>query len=377
MMQRERLRKAHPTQISIHLVSFADINIQQNHFQAKVTVTQSWLASRRDMVSLASDHGHPLEWMPPRPNFATALEHTLTKSGVCVEPGTLLGEETDCLNDKKLIATISYTVEGKFKMWLDLKDFPFDNHALEIPISFDKRGTASDAADASTVGEMVQRADTTFEIITSPAPGVRLNEPGCQIAGYVRVGGTPCLTDIAKDSLTLQVHVARQSFSLLVRVVAVLALMSLLTLSALWLDVKENQGDRLGWVGTMFLTAVAYQFVMANMLPELPYLTALDVYMLSVMAYITAVIVEVGLLAKWVQDADEDVAELQDVKDLNWWIFWWDFFMWLVVQLMYVMFIYFGHFRGYGWAQGRVFAMLPLFAFMLPTCGLFKSNSWS
>lgn len=55
------------------------------------------------------------------------------------------------------------------------------------------------------------------------------------------------------------------------------------------LDPVDEKGDRLGIVGTILLTAVAFQTYVSGLLPTVPYLTLVEYYLLASDVYIAIV----------------------------------------------------------------------------------------
>ena len=99
-------------------------------------------------------------------------------------------------------------------------------------------------------------------------------------------------------------------------------------------DFVVGTGNRMANAFTMFLTVIAYQFVLANTLPELPYLTVLDTHMLTSMAFIIAVIFEVALLCVHSRRADTDRERLEEMNDF---LLQWNVSTWGVIQLAYAL----------------------------------------
>ena len=320
VLKRERLRKAHPTSLRVRVLSFSDLDFKVHQFVAKIEVTASWLASRRDLLSLACDRGDPVEWRPPTVRFPSAIEATTATSAVTIAP-----REGAAPNDKRLVASVTTTIAGTFDAHLDLRSFPFDEHALEIPISFERDNAGGEGEE-----------DRTFEIVLGPPPSCEFGANFSSGLAEFNMLDTarPVLKDAGKRSLCVVIRVKRRAFSFLVRVVVVLSIISLVTLAVFALDVENEQGNRLGNAFTMFLTVIAYQFVLANTLPELPYLTVLDVHMLTSMAFVIAIILEVALLCVYSRNENTDRERLEE---MNSFVLWWNLGTWGVIQLIYAL----------------------------------------
>jgi len=110
-----------------------------------------------------------------------------------------------------------------------------------------------------------------------------------------------------------QVHVAakmqRTSTAYLARILGVLLVILVLSLSIFSLDVKAH-ADRLGNAFTMLLTITAYTLVVGNCLPTLGYLTFLDQFTLASYFLVSLLILEISILSR-LDDNDNQ----QDVSD--------------------------------------------------------------
>eukprot|EP00658_Telonema_sp_P-2_P060878 TRINITY_DN4966_c0_g1_i3.p1 TRINITY_DN4966_c0_g1~~TRINITY_DN4966_c0_g1_i3.p1 ORF type:complete len:187 (-),score=43.32 TRINITY_DN4966_c0_g1_i3:195-755(-) len=68
---------------------------------------------------------------------------------------------------------------------------------------------------------------------------------------------------------------------------------------------KTEPADRLSVSLTMVLTAVAFKLQISSSLPELPYLTSLDKFVLSSFLFITAVVLQNILSTEMTEDEDD------------------------------------------------------------------------
>lgn len=82
------------------------------------------------------------------------------------------------------------------------------------------------------------------------------------------------------------------------------------SLTAFAFDIAEDSGDRIAQATTMYLTCIAFQFVVSTMLPKLPYLTILDKYMLATNFAVILVILQQGTLA-WLSSHQEVIFTIE------------------------------------------------------------------
>lgn len=76
----------------------------------------------------------------------------------------------------------------------------------------------------------------------------------------------------------------------------VLGMISLCSLTALMPDAESEIGTRLSTATTLFLTVIAFQFVVSALLPKLPYLTITDYYVLFCLIFVSSILGEVGFI---------------------------------------------------------------------------------
>merc|ERR1712113_959518 len=87
-------------------------------------------------------------------------------------------------------------------------------------------------------------------------------------------------------------------------VVFFMALISGLTLCSFAVE-EVDLGERLAIIITLLLTSVAYQSSVFSTLPNVPYLTLLDKYIVTSFVFMTLVTIETALLGTKYLDNDE------------------------------------------------------------------------
>ena len=88
------------------------------------------------------------------------------------------------------------------------------------------------------------------------------------------------------------------------RIALLLCLLSISALSSFTVDV-DNKEDRLGIDFTLLLTVVAYQVVINECLPVLPFFTVIDVYVIMVIVFILMIIIQHSLIGDYQDDLDQ------------------------------------------------------------------------
>jgi hypothetical protein len=180
------------------------------------------------------------------------------------EANPLPKENTVCVNQ-----TLTYNLE--FRAPMDLQDFPFDKQKL--PVHFISNLFTRDKL------RWVPIQKKSTEII-SPDVLVRLTDFAITnvsirhsdfTAGYLaRYSDTSIFHE-----LSLILHVTRRPEYYLTRIVSVIVFLLVMAGGAFFVSPDEI-ADRLGLSITLFLTAVAFHFVVSADLPKIAYATRLD-----------------------------------------------------------------------------------------------------
>jgi len=189
-----------------------------------------------------------------------------------------------------LIETVDAVVEAKF----DLHRLPFDVQALDAIfeiVGFDDREVRLEA------GAMRQLRAKELRI-----PQWELE--GTSVSTHSRAA--PELgADRAMSQCVLRIDLRRSSFFMLRLVVLPLALIVALSWSVFWMD-RSSVGDRLSVSFVGILTAVAYQIVVADLLPDVSYLTLMHGF-LNVSFVLMSATVPINLLVGSYDKAGEHV----------------------------------------------------------------------
>ena len=189
-----------------------------------------------------------------------------------------------------LIETVDAVIEAKF----DLRRLPFDAQALgavfEI-VGFDDREVRLEA------GAMRELRAKELRIPQWEFKGTRVST---RSRSAPELGAARAVSQYA-----LWIDLRRSSFFLLRLVVLPLALIVALSWSVFWMD-RSSVGDRLSISFVGILTAVAYQLVVANLLPDVSYITLMHGF-LNVSFVLMSATVPINLLVGSYDRAGEHV----------------------------------------------------------------------
>ncbi len=166
------------------------------------------------------------------------------------------------------------TLENNF----ELRRFPFDRQTL--PIVIESFAWSSAALIFHSEGDKLS-FDSEFEIPEWHTASVR-----------TRIDSKPQARDRAPFSrLVLEIEVRRQAAFYIWKVLIPLVLLVAVSWSVFWME-NENLAERLGVSLTGILTVVAYQFIVADYLPRISYLTFMDAVLFTSFAMMVLTIVE-------------------------------------------------------------------------------------
>ena len=178
-------------------------------------------------------------------------------------------------------STLSEAFDAVAKVDLNMRRFPFDRHRLEAV--FRVIGFPAD--------EVVLVASPDCAIVDSSLtkmPQWTLDG----IDGAVRTTSQPDAGEAAEAStFVVGVHLRREPLFMLRLVAMPLSLIVMLSWSVFWMD-RSSLGDRMSVSFVGILTAVAYQITLAEIVPNVSYLTLLNgfVNLSLLLMSITAVI---------------------------------------------------------------------------------------
>ncbi len=244
-----------PVQVDLswQLLALSAVSAPEHTFSADLYVKAAWTdASLRGRA--AADEGAGL-WTPRLEVVNACGEIERVFEAFNVDPAT------------GAVFVIA-RVRGTFSTAMDLRAFPFDSQTLRL--------------------EVEPTDDLTGQVEHCALRGERLHARGAAVpTGWTLTGVSSAsrVKDVSMDdthwsSFTLALQVTRQPGFYMWRVVLVVVALLLLTMTT-FACAPDNIGDRLSVTMTLALTIVAFQLVVAEILPKVEYLTYLDKVFLS------------------------------------------------------------------------------------------------
>jgi hypothetical protein len=273
-----------PTEVTvdIFLLDLDAIDSANQNFQANVYIEASWrdprLAdeSRNSIVTRKMDEvWHPRLQILNQQRLWSSLPDVVE-----IEP------------DGRVIQR--FRVWGDFSQPLDLHDFPFDKQRIELPIV--AAGYNSDevvflAGAGSGIGKTLSIADwqlRDWKIATDfDVPGPSLAAKGAGMA--------------------MVIDVNRYRGYYWIKVIAPLILIVAMSLAVHWIDPKDT-GTKISITITAMLTLIAYRFAIGASLPQVSYLTRMDLFILFSTILVYASLVTVIITAAYSRKGKSEAA---------------------------------------------------------------------
>merc|ERR1712228_1092668 len=211
-------------------------------------------------------------------------------------------------------------VKVSFFEGLELESFPFDIQHFQMAFQF-----RADAAMFDDINNSQNPQPLEFEWVQKKSRfcvrGSRANLIGwilkeIQVRPHIK-GDVQCWVVVLRRAWRFYFW----------RVIVILSIVSLISVSVFVFGGDDSVADRLGFLSTTMLTAVAYMFIINEYLPTLNYLTLLDYYVLFVIVFMFILVAEIVIV------------ELIDVdmEDLDFWMFVCNVSAWFVIQLIFCL----------------------------------------
>ncbi|CAE7380348.1 unnamed protein product [Symbiodinium sp. CCMP2592] len=193
--------------------------------------------------------------------------------------------------DGKITFTLSWRIVGEFGESLELHDFPFDCQDFTVTLCFfrackrDELQVRFIDAEASRVPLRVFSLENTWNRPHRLIIGPSFSDPRDNCKGAV----FPLL------HVTVQMQRVPKYYFLNI----VVPMCSIVAMSACYTQIKATEiADRLSTSLTLVLTAVAYKYLVAQMVPAIGYSTWLDWYVLMCWFFLAGIVLENCLALK-------------------------------------------------------------------------------
>lgn len=192
-------------------------------------------------------------------------------------------------------------VWGDFSQPLRLQHFPFDSHSFQIPVIALATDFESDFVPVVVDPEYPPRIAESFSVADWQIDGWRV-ETSSEELGY----------DVAGQQLIFTFDAARIYTHYLVKFVVPLILIVMMSWVVFWIDPLES-GSQLSVSVTVVLTLIAYHIALTNKLPDIPYLTAMDLFLFCSTLLVFASLIEVVITSRYANSNRVELARRIDL----------------------------------------------------------------
>lgn len=267
--------------LEVHYVN--NIRTLDQTFQAGFYLSLEWQPSEHDIVQFKNlkREGREHEFEPeyvPHIHFPNVLQfeqrdwethldgsvYSFVERGKPDTRGAIIHMEVDCM----LTATLN--VRATFGEPFELERFPYDVQDLKIILS----STATSNTQI-LVPHFERNAFAKINMNVSSLPDWHFDRA---VAEFDLSDPEESLWRLQFSTCTLNLKVARRFRSYIPRVMFMMAIISVTMFTTFSLDPIADAADRQANGFGLLLTALVFMFVVANQLPNVPYLTILDRY---------------------------------------------------------------------------------------------------
>ncbi|WP_439106592.1 hypothetical protein [Congregibacter sp.] len=191
-------------------------------------------------------------------------------------------------------ATFRQRLWGDFSQPLRLDDFPFDAHTFSIPtLALYPDGgpvpMALDTEASSLISSELSVADWEITQWTAEASEIQLT-PGDAGPGFV-----------------FSFHAKRYYDHHVIKFIIPLVLIVMMSWIVFWMDPKES-GSQLSVAVTAALTLIAYHIALSGKLPDIPYLTRMDLFLFGSTMLVFLALLEVVITSRLAQSRTDTLA---------------------------------------------------------------------
>ncbi len=253
-------------QVSFHLLDVHKVDDEAETFEFSGVLTLQWKDSRQAFDAAAEGvteklfHGS-FQFNEISPAWYPQVV-LANASGAPDNQGVLLRLQPD--GTGRLIQTIHAVARSK----MNLRRYPFDQQRLEAV--FEVLGFGAEEVTLVPVTDA-----TTADLSRIAVPQWDLQSVAAAtrevIAPYAGDGGT-------SSAFVLTLEAKRQSFFMVRLVILPLFVIVVLSWSVFWMD-RSSLGDRMSVSFVGILTAVAYQIMVSDIMPDIAYVTFMNAFL--------------------------------------------------------------------------------------------------
>ncbi len=279
-----------PVNVGIIVLDIDTIDGANQSFVANFAVTAQWndprLASDKDTMRIMD---LDKVWSP---TLQILNQQKLFKT---FQDKAEVSPDGTVIHRQRFWGTLSYP--------MNLKDFPFDSHDLEIKIV--SVGNNANDIEFSIADERTGMAEV-------------LTVTDWEVLGWETYTDELDLGDTLPiiPSVVFEFQAKRLVNFYIIKVLIPLILIVFMSLIVLFID-PAQMGPRFSIAITAILTLIAYRFLLGNLLPKISYLTYMDYFLFGSMFLVFSVLVETSITARYINNDNKNQA-----LKLDYWARW-------------------------------------------------------
>jgi len=254
--------------ICVAVRQFGDINIMNNTFTAEIKIYVDWTPTSDELKRIIERGDNVID--PKLLDFDPA-KMIIYKNAVSFTYSNEWTERKLCYIEKyqKFFIRNLCAVQGVWREVFELESFPVDVQDLTFKIQLGWR-------ISQCVFVPTRSRRTCIQVQTKYA-ALQDYEMG-PVFGYFTMSDTSDNTSFSGEAgsqLHMNIKLIRNWGSYVYRIQIVLTMISFSTMACFTFEPTE---ERIAYCATMLLTAIAFQFICLQILPDIPYLTLLDLH---------------------------------------------------------------------------------------------------
>jgi len=174
-------------------------------------------------------------------------------------------------------------VWGNFSQPLNLRNYPFDRHLFKIPIvagyATDELIVHVDPETIPYIAEKLSVADWDIRNFHGEAKELKLS------------------SHYTHNSVVFSFEGIRRVENIIIKIIIPLILIVIMSWTVFWIDPQQT-GSQLAMSMTSVLTLIAYHIALGSKLPEIPYMTRLDLFVFGSTLIVFSSLIEVVITSR-------------------------------------------------------------------------------
>ena len=253
--------------ISVYIIDLDNVSSADQNFTANVFVKMQWNDPRLKHNKPGSISMDLKEIWHPRLQFLNQQRLWFT-----IDDIVSVSQDGD--------VTLRERAWGDFSQPLNLHDFPFDSQYFNVqivPLGYSQNEVRMIQSPKNESGMAEKFSVADWKILNYEAKPFKYS---------------PFKSDIYMNGFQFSLHAKRESNYFVTTIIIPLVMIVMMSWAVFWIDPKQS-GTQMSVAMTTMLTLIAFRFAVVASLPNISYLTRMDVVILSSTILVFASLLEV------------------------------------------------------------------------------------